>query len=234
MTAPAPRSARDGPDRPEGPPSGRPEVTAAAEGPKPGAEATVPTFVLCTASPRRVALLEAAGVAFERGAAPDVDETPPRGLAAAEVAEALAREKARAAARRYPRRVVLCADTTVVLDGALLEKPTDVADARRMLRLLSGREHQVVTGVAAARDGLLASGQEAARVRFKALSEAEIDAYVAGGEPMGKAGAYAIQGGAAGFVAWRGGDVDTVVGLPVRRALALVRQVAEGADGRSR
>ena len=130
--------------------------------------------------------------------------------------------------------MVLCADTTVVLDGALLEKPVDAADARRMLRLLSGREHEVVTGVASARDGRLVSGRERARVRFRPLLEAEIDAYVASGDPMGKAGAYAIQGGASAFLERLDGDVDTVVGLPVRRALELVRRVAEDVDRRSR
>lgn len=186
--------------------------------------------LLCSASPRRAALLEAAGLAFERGPSPDVDETPPEGVPADAVAEALAVRKARVAAARAPGRAVLCADTTVVLDGALLGKPADAADAVRILRALSGRTHAVVTGVAVARDGALESAADRALVTFRALDDAEIARYVATGEPLDKAGAYAIQGGAAGFVARREGRVDTVVGLPVPLVVALLARLA-AADG---
>jgi len=187
--------------------------------------------LLCSASPRRAALLTAAGLAFERGPSPDVDETPPPGLASDAVAEALAVRKAVVASRRAPGRVVVCADTTVVLDGALLEKPADAADAARMLRALSGRTHLVVTGVAVARDGALAHGADRAEVAFRPLAEAEIAAYVATGEPLDKAGAYAIQGGAAGFVARRAGRVDTVVGLPVPLVVALLARLGPPGGG---
>jgi septum formation protein len=179
--------------------------------------------LLCSASPRRAALLADAGIPFERGEAPGVDETPPPGLSLEDVPEALAARKARVAARRHPGRAVVAADTVVILDGALIGKPASPADARAMLRRLSGRPHRVVTAVAVARDARLLLGRESATVVFRALEDPEIDAYVATGEPLDKAGAYAIQGGAAGFVARREGAVDTVVGLPVplvRRLLA--------------
>ncbi|MFO0932998.1 MAG: Maf family protein [Planctomycetota bacterium] len=191
--------------------------------------------LLCSASPRRAALLGAAGLAFERGPSPDVDETPPEGVPAEEVAEALAVRKARVAAARAPGRTVLCADTTVVLDGVLLGKPADAADAARMLRALSGRTHAVVTGVAVARDGEVASGADRARVTFRPLDDVEIARYVATGEPLDKAGAYAIQGGAAAFVTRREGRVDTVVGLPVPLVAALLAALsAPSAPNRSR
>lgn len=188
--------------------------------------------LLCSASPRRAALLEAAGLAFERGPSPDVDETPPAGVPADAVAEALAVRKARVAAARSPGRTVVCADTTVVLDGVILGKPLDAADAARTLHALAGRTHAVVTGVAVARDGALASGADRALVTFRALDDAEIARYVATGEPLDKAGAYAIQGGAAGFVTRREGRVDTVVGLPVPLVAALLARLG-GADGAS-
>jgi septum formation protein len=176
--------------------------------------------LLCTGSPRRVRLLEEAGVPFERGPAPSVGETPPPGLPPAEAAEAIAVRKATAAARAAPGRVVVAADTVVAVQdeagrGEILGKPRDAADARRMLRRLAGRTHVVVTGVAVARDGVVASGRAVTEVAFRALADAEIGAYVATGEPLDKAGAYAIQGGASAFVARREGPLDNVVGLPV-------------------
>lgn len=190
-------------------------------------------LLLCSSSPRRATLLAAAGVPFERGPSPDVDETPPRGLPADEVAEALAVAKAQAAAAKAPGRVVLTADTTVVLDAALLEKPVDAADAQRMLRALSGRKHLVVTGVAVARDGTLLHGRDVTEVVFRDLTDAEIDAYVATGDPLGKAGAYGIQEGAAGFVASVNGRRDTVIGLPVDLALSLAARLAEPLDAQT-
>jgi septum formation protein len=192
-------------------------------------------LLLASGSPRRAALLAAAGVPFERGAAPAVDETPPAGIAPEDVAVELAVRKALVAVRAAPGRTVLTADTVVVCDDRLLGKPRDAGDARRMLARLSGRRHRVVTAVAVARDDLLAWGKDAATVAFRPLSEAEIDPYVRTGEPLDKAGAYAIQGGAAGFVASREGALDTVVGLPVALAISLWDRLdppTAAADGR--
>ncbi len=188
-------------------------------------------LLLCSASPRRAALLEAAGIAFERGAAPDIDETPPTGVAVDAVALSLAVLKARHASPLRPDRVVLCADTTVLLDGAILDKPRDVADATAMLHRLSGRTHRVVTGVALASKGRVFSRQDEARVTFRPLSAPDIEAYVATGEPFGKAGGYAIQGGAAPFVTSLDGDVETVVGLPTRIVRALLQDIADRVTG---
>ncbi len=129
----------------------------------------------------------------------------------------LAREKAVAVSKSHPGHPVLGSDTVVVLDDVILGKPTDAADARRMLSALSGREHQVVTAVAlVASDGaLLEELCEASSVRFRDLRSDEIERYVETGEPLDKAGAYAIQGGAAHFVARLQGSYENVVGLPL-------------------
>lgn len=189
-------------------------------------------LLLCSASPRRAALLTAAGIEFELGPAPDVDETPPAGMDAGDVALALAIRKVEVASARVPDQRVLCADTTVVLDGAILDKPRDAADAADMLKRLSGRPHRVVTGVAIALRGRVVAAQDAAQVTFRALSRAEIDAYVATREPFGKAGGYAIQGGAAPFVGRLDGDVETVVGLPTRVVRELISRVGDSGGRR--
>jgi septum formation protein len=176
--------------------------------------------VLASASPRRRELLSRLGLEFEVRAV-DTDETPRPGETPEALVLRLALAKARAAAR--PGELALGADTVVAADGALLGKPADDEDARRMLAALSGRSHEVWTGVAlvevpaAAGTGRLRERARACRteVVFRALSESEIDAYVASGEPRDKAGAYAIQGGAANFVARVDGDYTNVVGLPL-------------------
>ena len=187
----------------------------------------IPPLLLGSSSPRRAALLAAAGVPFEVAPAPDVDETPPAGAAADEVPLLLARRKALACAARAPGRVVLGADTVVILDGEILNKPGTAPEARRMLAALSGRTHRVVTGVAVTDGTTVLGGADVAEVEFGPWSAAEIDAYVATGEPLDKAGAYAIQGGAARFVVRRTGRLDTVVGLPVPMVVALVRALAD-------
>jgi len=186
-----------------------------------------PDLVLASRSPRRLRLLEAAGVPFRLGAPPDVDETPPPGCSPPEGARAVAERKLRAALEVEREGVVLCADTVVFLGEHVLGKPRDAADARRMLALLSGRTHEVATAVALGCGQRLASGVDVARVTFRTLSDEEIAAYVATGEPLDKAGAYAIQGGAAGFVQRLEGSRDTVVGLPV----ALVRTLRRRLEG---
>ncbi len=134
-----------------------------------------------------------------------------------EYAKRLARDKARAIFDRHPDNVVLGADTIVVVDEHLLEKPRDGEDAARMLRLLSGRLHQVITGVCLVAQGFEQTEAEITEVRFSPLAESEITAYIATGEPMDKAGAYAIQGIASRWVERIDGCYFNVVGLPVPR-----------------
>jgi septum formation protein len=180
-------------------------------------------LILASGSARRAALLRQAGIPFEQGSPPGVDETPPRGATAREVALTLAERKAVAAMAREPGRRVLTADTLVALGDSLVGKPADEEDAVRILTRLAGREHRIFTGVAVGRDGRLFSNAAGARVRVDSLSSAQIRAYVATGEPLGKAGAYALQGRAAAFVRLVEGAPDTVIGLPldvVHRLLA--------------
>ena len=208
-------------------------------------------LVLASASPRRQELLRNAGISFTVQPA-DIDETPLAGESPRECAERLAREKALAVWRTRPQDVVLGADTIVVVDATILGKPVDGEDAARMLRLLSGRVHRVITGVcvveAAAgggqlpvasedraavhsaqfagevlrtENGELRTASESTLVTMDALAEDEIHDYVASGEPMDKAGAYAIQGRASRWIPRIEGDYSNVVGLP----LALVRHM---------
>ena len=140
-------------------------------------------------------------------------------------ARRLAEEKARAVAVRHPDRFVLGADTIVVAEQHVLEKPADHADAERMLRLLSGREHQVTTAVSLiAPDGETETRTSTTLVRFRKLSDAEIRSYVATNEPMDKAGAYAIQGGAAGFADRMDGEYSNVVGLPLQLVTEMLQR----------
>lgn len=193
----------------------------------------MPQLVLASASPRRADLLREAGLTFVVDAA-DVDESVHGGEAPEEYVRRLAIEKARAVARRHPGALVLGADTTVVVDGEVLGKPGDAADAARMVARLAGRRHLVHTGVAIARDARIAADVATTAVWFGPLSDADVAAYVATGEPMDKAGAYGIQGAAARFVTRIEGSLDTVVGLPVAIALRLLREFPEpGSDVRA-
>jgi septum formation protein len=182
-----------------------------------GGAVVLPRLVLASGSPRRAEILRAVGWPFEVQAA-DVDETFGAGERPARYVERLAREKAESIARARLFGLVLGADTTVVADGRVLAKPDDEADARRMLRLLSGRTHEVLTGVALVRaeDSRAEVAHARTRVRFREMSDAEIDWYVRTGEPADKAGAYAVQGRAALFIEGLEGDYWNVVGLPVR------------------
>jgi septum formation protein len=183
-------------------------------------------LILASASPRRAELLRARGVAFEVVVS-GADEDAPGARDPDRLAEELACRKARAVAARVGRGTVLGADTVVAVGDVLLAKPEDAADARRMLGLLSGTTHRVVTGYCAidARSGLSESGRVTTRVTMRALSDAEIADYVASGESEGKAGAYAIQETADRFVTRLDGPFDNVVGLPVDAALAAVEAV---------
>ena len=182
-------------------------------------------LVLASASPRRAELLRAAGIPFEVAAA-DVDERQHDGEAPGAYVQRLAVAKATAVAATRPGRVVLGADTTVVVDGEVLGKPRDPAEAASMLRRLSGRSHRVLTGVCLiGPDAEAGPAVASTTVEFRPLTDLEIEQYVASGEPMDKAGAYAIQGGAGAFVTRVDGDYDNVVGLPV----ALVQAMCRGA-----
>lgn len=201
-------------------------------------------LVLASASPRRQDLLSSAGISFAVQPA-DLNETPLAGESARDCAERLAREKALAVWRTRPRDLVLGADTVVVVDSAILGKPLDSDDAARMLRMLSGRVHQVITGVCLARPSRTAPSATAAKgsrdavrtedcelrassettfVTFNEMTNAEIRDYVATGEPMDKAGAYAIQGIASRWIPRIEGDYSNVVGLPVALVYRMLRE----------
>jgi septum formation protein len=183
-----------------------------------------PSLVLASSSPRRREILAALGLAFDVRAA-DVDETLREGETPFDAAERLAREKAAVVAAEAGDALVIAADTLVVRDGEALGKPKDRADARRMLALLAGRAHEVVTGVALALGGRIASGREVTRVVFAPMTPAEIEAYAASGEPADKAGAYAVQGIGGLFVERVEGSPSNVVGLPVRLLYTLAAKL---------
>ena len=184
-------------------------------------------LVLASSSPRRKEILTAVGWPFEAQPA-HIDETRLEGESPEDFVSRLAREKAERVASTRLFGLVLGADTTVVVDGHVLEKPRDEEDARRMLRLMSERWHEVLTGVAlvSAESGRVATGLERTRVRFAAMTDEEIAWHVETGSVLDKAGAYAIQGRAALFIEGIEGDYWNVVGLPVR----LVYELARGFD----
>jgi septum formation protein len=180
-------------------------------------------LILASASPRRLELLRLLLVPFE--VIPSrVEEEMPESAAPAEIARQLAALKAEDVAARHTDALVLGADTIVALGDTLLGKPRDAEDACRMLALLSGRTHQVITGIALAGAVPTVSEAESTDVTFRDLTPREIDAYLATGEPMDKAGAYALQGHAAAFITGIRGDYANVVGLPLCRLALLLRR----------
>jgi septum formation protein len=183
-------------------------------------------LVLASASPRRSELLTTAGFRFSVDVA-DVDESPVPGENPERYVLRVARDKARVVAgrRRDSGDLVLAADTTVAVDGEILAKPDNELDAVRMLRLLAGRVHDVFTGVVLVGAGRELSEVVPTRVRLLPLTMDEIQWYVRSGEPMGKAGAYGIQGRAARFVDWIEGSWSNVVGLPVATVYRLLRDL---------
>jgi septum formation protein len=196
-------------------------------------------LVLASASPRRQELLQNAGISFVVQPA-NVDEAPLANEPARECAERLAREKAAEVWRSRPQDLVLGADTIVVVHESILGKPVDAADAKRMLRTLSGRTHQVITGVClmgprrrgqgpvglrpGAENPELRTGSETTLVTVGEITDQEISDYVASGEPMDKAGAYAIQGRASRWIPRIEGDYSNVVGLPVALVYRMLRE----------
>jgi len=176
--------------------------------------------ILASASPRRRQLLGAAGIEFEaiesRVAEGHVAGEPPR-----DYALRMAQEKAGAVSPRFPEAMVVGADTIVVCENQILEKPADAADARRMLGMLSARTHTVVTAFALARDGkILESSPVESRVTFRKLTDTEIENYIGTGEPFDKAGGYGIQGIGSGFISQVEGTRDNVMGLPTQSVVA--------------
>lgn len=197
-------------------------------------------LVLASGSPRRRELLAAAGVEVEVVVPPEEAEEGLEGVgngeqrtrSPAEIALKAAEGKAKAVAKMRPEALVLGADTVVAVEGRIMGKPASAGEARRMLRLLAGRRHEVYTAIVAAASVkgevlLLARNVAVSEVGFRSLTDEEIEAYVESGEPMDKAGAYGIQGGAGGFVAALRGSWDNVVGLPVDRAVELLAEARE-------
>ena len=192
---------------------------------------------LASRSPRRRELLKQIGIAFEplllredlrRGA--DIDETPAPGESPESYVSRVARAKAEAgwhriASRRLLPRPVLAADTTVVLDGEIIGKPADARGAHELLRRLSGQTHQVLTAVAVAREARVETALSISAVEFRELADGEIRRYVASGEPLDKAGAYAIQGGGGQFVDRIKGPLDNIIGLPVGCLVTALQRV---------
>jgi septum formation protein len=186
-------------------------------------------LILASASPRRAELLRTAGFEFEIVPA-DVDESRLPGEQPSDYVDRVARLKAQAAPADLPDDIVIAADTVVVIGRELLGKPQDQAEAEQMLTMLAGRTHEVLTGVALRNASRMVSAIERTRVHFLPLSYGEIVAYVAGGEPYGKAGAYAIQGQASRFVDWIEGSYSNVVGLPVATVYRMLRELVYGRD----
>ena len=186
--------------------------------------------ILASASPRRQSLLHMVVPDFSVYAA-DIDEQLPAGLGADKAAEYLAKQKAAAVSADYPDSIVIGCDTVVVIDDRILGKPADQEDCRKMLRLLSGRTHQVYTGVALQRGEHSRSFTVCTDVRFYTLSDMEIDRYIATGEPFDKAGGYGIQGLGALLIEGICGDYYNVVGLPVSRLLRELADFSEWSGG---
>lgn len=181
-------------------------------------------LVLASMSPRRKQLLEQVGIAFEIIAA-DADERIDEGLPPAQNAENIALKKARAAVRRAGGAAVLAADTMVVVDGSILGKPRDGADAARMLTLLQGRGHEVITGYALILpNGKAYSGRAVTRVYFAPMTAKAIQRYIREYRPMDKAGAYGIQDGMARYICGVEGCFYNVMGLPVERVCRLLQE----------
>ena len=183
-------------------------------------------IILASKSPRRRALLEQMGVRDFRIITPDIDEHMDRALPPAELVRQISLEKAQAvAAQADPNTVVIAADTVVALDGAVLGKPADEEEAFRMLSLLSGNRHQVYTGLTVLRGEQVFSQWEETAVTVRPLTAEEIEAYIATGEPMDKAGAYGIQGYGSLLIEGISGDYYNVMGLPVCRLGQILGQL---------
>lgn len=181
----------------------------------------LPKLILASGSPRRAELLKAVGWEFEKSVA-DIDESEVEGESPEDYVIRLAKGKAEKVAAAHPDGMVLGADTTVVIGGQIIGKPVDLDDARRMLRLLSGNWHDVLTGVAVVERGETRTGIQRTRVKFAPMTDAEIDFLAEEGSPLDKAGAYAVQAQAALFIEGLEGDYWNVTGLPVSLVYTLI------------
>ncbi len=174
----------------------------------------LPKLVLASGSPRRSEIMTSVGWEFTKDV-PNIDESERDGESAEVYVQRLAKEKAEAVAGSHPDEIVLAADTTVVVNEQIIGKPVDLADARRMLELLSGNWHEVLTGIAVIKNGHTDVGLQRTRVKFAEMTEAEIHFLAHVGDPLDKAGAYAVQAQAALFIEGIEGDYWNVVGLPI-------------------
>ena len=175
-----------------------------------------PLFILASSSPRRLALLKDIGITPDKVIPADIDETPKPREQPRHLAQRLAREKLHAISVQHKEGIILAADTVVGVGRRILPKAESADDVRECLTLMSGRRHHVYTGVAVrGADGKVRERVVDSRVIFKILTKAEIDAYIAGGEGIGKAGGYAIQGQAAALIRFISGSYSNIVGLPL-------------------
>ena len=182
----------------------------------------VPKIILASGSPRRAEILGFAGIEFEKRIA-DIDETEKPNENPQVYVERLAVEKASHIAKSHQDKIVLGADTTVVIDDKIIGKPVDLDDARQMLRLLAGRWHEVLTGVALVQNDEIKSSLQTTKVKFGAMNDEEIEFLVQEGQPLDKAGAYAVQAQAALFIEKIEGDYWNVVGLPINLVYNLLK-----------
>lgn len=178
-------------------------------------------LILGSASPRRKELLAGLGIVPDAILPPDIDETPQKGELPRPYAARLAREKA-LAVQAGDDDIVLCADTTVALGRRILGKPENTGQAAEFLTMLSGRRHQVFTAIAVRRGAKIWERVSESDVKMKRLSDVELNAYLAGGDWQGKAGAYGIQGAAGAFIPWISGSYTGIMGLPVAETAALL------------
>ena len=181
----------------------------------------LPKLILASGSPRRSEILASVGWEFVKYVA-DIDESERRGESPEDYVVRLAREKAEAVAVNYPSEIVLGADTTVGIDEQILAKPVDLDDARRMLRILAGNWHEVLTGIAVVKDGETLSAMQRTRVKFAPMTDDEINFLAMRGDPLDKAGAYSVQAQAALFIEGIEGDYWNVVGLPISLVYELI------------
>jgi septum formation protein len=185
---------------------------------------TVKPVILASASQRRKELLEKAGIKFKIVES-EFEEHFDSDLQPHLIAEKLSSEKAKAVYKKFTDSIIIAADTLVVCDGEILGKPKDEQDAKRILSILSGKKHSIITGFTIINGEKIITKSEETKVFMRKISEAEIDSYIATKEPFGKAGAYAIQGNARKFIEKIEGDLSNVIGLPIQALLKSLKEI---------